>query len=145
VTERDMEQSYTGRSRDYPDHKDDGHRLFVAVLCLVEDLPTPVYALLDTASQWCVLPSALATELGFSLEPDLTHFPLHTRFGALSGRLEGVALRFPADEGERLRVEATCFVTADWPGPMVIGWKGCLERMRFGLDPRDDSFYFAGL
>jgi len=25
----------------------------------------------------------------------------------------------------------------------VIGWSGCLERMRFAFDPRENDFYFA--
>jgi hypothetical protein len=33
----------------------------------------------------------------------------------------------------------------EWPGPMVLGWKGCLERIRFGFDPNVESFYFADL
>lgn len=48
-------------------------------------------------------------------------------------------------KGKSMTVEATCFVSAAWPGPLVIGWKGCLERMRFALDPDDEFFYFAGL
>ena len=44
-----------------------------------------------------------------------------------------------------MRVAGTWFVSEDWPGPNVLGWKGCLERMRFALDPSDESFYFAEL
>jgi hypothetical protein len=57
--------------------------------------------------------------------------------------MERGRLSFPADEGSPLDVEVTWFVSADWPGPVVIGWRGSLERLRFGLDPSSDDFYFG--
>ncbi|MBI4531612.1 MAG: hypothetical protein HY709_08815, partial [Candidatus Latescibacteria bacterium] len=48
-----------------------------------------------------------------------------------------------AEEGENVEVEATWFISPDWPGPIVIGWKGCLERLRFAVDPSEDTFYFG--
>jgi hypothetical protein len=59
--------------------------------------------------------------------------------------MEIIPSEFEADEGSPLAVEATWFVADGWPGPIVIGWKGCLERMRFALDPSADAFYFANL
>jgi hypothetical protein len=44
-----------------------------------------------------------------------------------------------------MEVDATWFIASDWPGPMVIGWRGCLERMRFALDPGHDTFFFDEL
>ena len=54
-----------------------------------------------------------------------------------------MSLTFAASEGQPLTIQATCFVSTEWPGPMVIGWKGCLERMRFGFDTTAELFYFA--
>lgn len=68
---------------------------------------------------------------------------MHTRFGLLSGILIRHLVIFVADEGIPAEIEATCFLSPDWPGPLVIGWKGCLERMRFAFDPRESDFYFA--
>jgi hypothetical protein len=62
-----------------------------------------------------------------------------------TGKLERVGLRLVADEGDTLEVEASCFVSQDWAGPMVIGWKGCLEWIRFALDPSENALYFAEL
>lgn len=39
--------------------------------------------------------------------------------------------------------DATCFLSPEWQSPMVIGWKTCLESMRFGLDPTQDLIYYA--
>jgi hypothetical protein len=108
----------------------------------VADLAEPEAALFDTASHWCLLPSSVAAALGCDLEA-AADTQLHTRFGRLSGQLLRLPLYFIADEGETAEVDATWFVSPDWPGPLVIGWKGCLERLRFGFDPSDDSFYFA--
>ena len=52
-------------------------------------------------------------------------------------------LTFEAEVGGPLDLDATWFVAPDWPGPMVLGWKGCLERIRFALDPTQEWFYFA--
>ncbi len=136
---------YTGASPYLVDWLDTPHRLLVAVECRVGNLPILTAGLLDTASEWCVLPPALAKRLGCDLEPDPAVPRLLTRFGPIAGRLERITVTFPATEGNDVEVDATCFVSADWPGPLVIGWKGCLERLRFALDPSIEAFYFAEL
>ena len=56
-------------------------------------------------------------------------------------------LTFMADEGEDVTVEATVFIPkidpALWFLPSFIGWTGCLERLRFAIDPLDETFYFG--
>jgi hypothetical protein len=136
-------QEYTGKSPYFADPDEDSSRLLVAVACFVEDMPQRVYALLDTACPWCVLPPTMAARLGFDLTDGEETASLSTRFGTMVGRLERLLLTFDATEGQPLTIQATCFVSADWPGPMVIGWKGCLERTRFGFDTTPELFYFA--
>lgn len=102
-------------------------------------------ALIDTGSQWCLLPADLAADLGYEGRIEDSDTRLHTRFGVISGRLVRIPLLFRAEEGGDVSTEATWFVSADWPGPPVLGWKGCLERIRFALDPAEESFYFAEL
>jgi hypothetical protein len=138
-------QSYSGRATYYPDYVEPPHRLFVAVSCYIGDNGIPLVALLDCASEWCVLSAIVAEDAGLELESDGITVSLDSRFGIIAGRLERLPLRLMAMEGDSAEIEATCFVSADWPGPMVIGWKGCLERIRFGLDPSEDAFYFASL
>jgi hypothetical protein len=136
-------QEYTGRSPYFADLDEDSSLLLVAVACFVEDLPQRAYALLDTASPWCILPPSVAARLGLDPASGEETTSLSTRFGTLVGRLERVSLTFDASEGQPLTIQATCFVSADWPGPMVIGWKGCLERIHFGFDTTLELFYFA--
>jgi hypothetical protein len=138
-------QTYRARLRYISDYDDGRHHFIVAIECRVESLS--FRTLLDTASQWCVLPPETAQTLGFDmgLSPVETPVQLSARFGTLAGRLERIPLHFSGAEGDEIEVEATWFISADWPGPAVIGWKGCLERIRFALDPSDDSFYFGNL
>jgi hypothetical protein len=121
---------------------DEGHKLLVAVPCFVEGVRGELHGLLDTAAEWCVLPVSAAVELGLPVSDPPDVF-LHTRLGTFGGSTERVPVRFRADEGEDIVVEATCFVSPDWTGPFVLGWRGCLERMRFALDPNEERFYFA--
>lgn len=140
-----LDRLYSGAAPYYPDHQSGPHRLFVAVSCRVEDRDTPVHALLDTGSEWCVLPPVIGTDLGLDLNPGRRRVPLHTRFGTIQGRLVRLRLHLVAEVGSSLEIEASCFVSQDWPGPLIIGWKGCLERIRFALDPGEDAFLFAEL
>ena len=136
-------QTYAGRSHYQADRQLEQHRLFVEVACWVGT--QKVDALVDTGSEWCVLPAELAMQLGYDSQTDELDTRLHTRFGTIVGRLARIALSLHADEGVRVDVEATWFISQDWPGPPVLGWKGCLERIRFALDPAEESFYFAEL
>jgi hypothetical protein len=136
--------TYRGRAPYHAPYQSGVHPLIVAVECRVAGLPA-IHGLLDTAAQWCVLPPALASALGCDLEPDPAVGPYFTRYGALEGRLERYPLSFVPEEGEEVEVEATWFVLEQWPGPLVIGWTGCLERVPFALDPspREEWFYFG--
>jgi hypothetical protein len=121
------------------------YRLIVAVQCLIGGRSQSVAALLDIGSEWCVMSREQAEQLGLDLSDGGYDAWLSTRFGTIHGRMERETVCFLAYEGLPLEVQATWFVSADWDGPTVIGWKGCLERIRFALDPRQgrNDFYFA--
>ena len=138
-------QEYDGASRCSFGHPPGAGSLLVTVPCLIEGLQRTQFALLDTAAEWCTLPGNIAEFLGLDLTPDPAVRPYLTRLGAFFGRLERLSLTLIATEGEEVQVEATFFICRDWPGPIVVGWKGCLERIRFGLDPSSDTWYFASL
>jgi hypothetical protein len=111
---------------------------------MVADLP-PELGMLDTAAEWCVLPLNLGKSLGYPVAAAGLPMLLSTRLGTFRGTLERIPIRYLATVGEDLAVVATWFVSEDWPGPLVIGWSGCLERLRFALDPSDETFYFGEL
>lgn len=138
------EVSFTGRVRYLTDVRQDEHSLLVAVPCQV-GTADPMLTLLDTASEWCILAWPVAERCGCVGEADHLPIRLHTRFGTITGWLERLTCRFLALDGEALDVEATWFVSPDWPGPSVVGWRGCLERLRFTPDPGHAWFFFGAL
>lgn len=138
-----IQQWYSGACPYVPDYEDREFQLLVAVPCHFDDDDAIEYALLDTAAHWCMLPAETARFLGYETSADPSLPPLHSRFGLLSGRIERVRLTFRAHQGENLVTEATCFISEDWPGPPVLGWKGVLERIRFGVDPGNEIFLFG--
>ena len=63
--------------------------------------------------------------------------------GVFRGQLYRGLITLLADEGSPLDVEATVFVTPDWPGPNFLGYQGLLQRIRFAVDPESNRFYFG--
>jgi hypothetical protein len=139
-----VNQTFTGRTRYHTDVETSTGSLEIAVRCRVGPRTAQDIAMLDTACPWCMLPPSVAMDLGYELESD-GGTRMHTRFGLLAGEVIRLPIAFVAAEGDPLEVDATWFLSPDWPGPMVIGWKGCLERMRFASDPNANDFYFAAL
>jgi hypothetical protein len=139
-----VEQTYRGKAR-YRTLVDEGQgTLIVAVECLIEGAAASLWALFDTGSEWSVFPASLVQSLGYSLtegEPAR----MSTRYGAVEGYLVRLPLVFVAEEGSSLEMEATVFVSPDWAGPFVIGWRGCIERMQYAMDPNEDTIYFSPL
>ncbi len=140
-----LTQVYTGACRYDFGVQAGQHRLLVGLPCQVGEVGSMEYALLDSGATWCVLPPDLAEDLGCEPVPGDPPVRLDSRLGLFAGYLTRIRLWLPALHGEPLPVEATWFISPDWPGPMVIGWQGCLERFRFGIDPSEDVFYFAAL
>jgi hypothetical protein len=134
----------TGRCR-YTDA--DGRSVGSARICIKvvpEDWDTPVLAVLDTGADWSVLNTEVAEDLGlFGIEGE--SISLSTRFGTIAGQLVPAAVTIIADGGDSLRVEATVFVSADWPpnAGTFLGYSGLLERIRFAVDPQKNDFFFG--
>jgi hypothetical protein len=136
-----VNQEYQGRSRYLIDEDLQGWGpLHVAVVCLVGDLSNPINALFDTGSQSCIMPAWLAGMVAYE---ELYPTNLFARGMWYAGSLIRASVTFPPDTGKPVRVDATWFLSSDWDGPVVIGWKGCLDRLNWGF-ASDDWFYFAG-
>jgi hypothetical protein len=134
---------YTGRAPLRFDEVVDAHRLLVSVSCQIEAQEVLIEALVDTASEWCVIKEDLLPRHAAESASERTM--LSTRFGLIEGHLVRAAITFPGTESDDLRVEGTWFVSADWTGPPVLGWKGVLDRMRFAVDPVEGWLYFSEL
>jgi hypothetical protein len=109
-----------------------------------EPLGGVIFAELDTGAAWSVLDAEVAAELSL-LGGSGTPVRISTRHGAFDGRLERTTLELLADEGESLTIEATVWVSPAWQWGNFLGYAGLLERIRFAVDPSDNSFYFGTL
>lgn len=117
-------------------------KIFVKITA--EALGGVIFAQLDTGAPWSMLDAEVAQAmalLGDSGEPKR----IKTWLGDYDGRLERTSLEIVADDGDALNVEATVWVSPDWHAGTFLGYGGLLERVRFAVDPSDNSFYFGSL
>lgn len=115
-----------------PSINDISNRIMLQVV--MEDVL--VEAIIDTGSPYVICPPYLSEEIGFDPDTALESIPYKVRGIDMRGNLYRVNVRFPAEEGDDLLVDATAFVPdQEWQEawgehPGYIGLTGCLERMR---------------
>jgi hypothetical protein len=108
-------------------------------------------AVMDTGAPYVVCAPVMARNIDLKPETSLGAIRLLVRGYSVAGRLHRLNVSFEALQGESLTVDATVFVPdAEWEEiwgnlPPFIGLSGCLERMRFAVDPGSDTFYFGPL
>lgn len=138
------EQFSTGRARffdDAPGVEEGTAKIYVKVE--PEGLGAPVLAQVDTGAPWSILATEVAEAITL-LEGQGEPITLRTRHGPIRGRLENTTITILADDGESLEVvEATVFVSREWLAGNFLGYSGLLERIRFGVDPQRNDFYFG--
>jgi hypothetical protein len=117
------------------------------ILAQVRIGPILTMAIIDTAAPFPVCAPDIARLIPTSTLEWIEPFTLLTQFGNFKGGLYRMPITFPAADGDHLEVDATVFIpgSADsWPDlPSYIGLTGCLERMRFALDPAANLIYFG--
>lgn len=110
-----------------------------------------VDAILDTGAPYVVCTPHIAQVIGLRPDPHAERITLGIRGSRQHGYLHRLSLTFVATQGESLDIDATIFVPdAEWEAswgdhPSYIGLTGCLERMRYAVDPDNDIFYFGPL
>lgn len=109
-------------------------------------------AFLDTGGVYLLCAPELALRLDLDPQDGIPTPPLQLGRGRFDGALHRVRLTFIATDGEDLCIESTVFVPhlkseQAWSEnfPCILGMQGCLERLRFAVDPSDDTFYFGEL
>ena len=108
-------------------------------------------AILDTGGVYLLCAPEVAEHLHLDPQNGIRANPLRWRGERLEGTLYVVPLTLQAAEGESLQLEVTAFIPqpelAQWSQDFqcVLGMYGCLEKMRFAVDPNDDTFYFGAL
>lgn len=121
-------------------------RLFVQVE--VEGQPTS--AVVDTGGACFILNPSIAADLPLGRSTIVSRDRLVVRGVSYSGTMHRVPVTLLATAGEPLTFEATAFVPElehgeTWPLPSYLGWQGCLDRIRFAVDPADEVVYFGAV
>lgn len=107
----------------------------------------PIQAILDTGGVFAVIDPLIARELALDKNTSLINKTLIIRGQQIQGSLHRISLLLPAEQGETMELEVTAFIPNtpdDWGTlPNFLGLTGCLERIRFAVDPQENQFYFA--
>ena len=109
----------------------------------IGDGQVELLAMVDTAAPWCIIEPALAQALKADLEELPEEAILSSRLGRFSGRLYRGQMTILAEEGADLSIDATFFLSPEWPVGNFVGYQGFLERFRFAIDPGVNRFYFG--
>jgi len=107
-------------------------------------------AVVDTGGAFLVVDPDLATRIGLDRKAAIAHERIHIRGFVQRGTIHRLPLTLLATHGEPLTFEATAFVPEleqgeTWPLPSYLGWQGCLDRIRFAIDPADEVVYFGAV
>jgi predicted aspartyl protease len=119
-------------------------RLFVHVRLAGERMP----AVVDTGGAYIILNPDFASAVGLTPTSSLGVERIQIRGITCHGTVHRVPLTFLAVSGDSLSIEATAFVPElepgeRWPLPGYLGLQGCLDRLRFAVDPVAERFYFG--
>ena len=117
----------------------------IIVQVQVEGIETQ--AIVDIGGVYLVCEPQIAGLLKLKPADALRTDKLTIRGFTYSGHIHRVSLTLLAQEGQSIRLEATAFVPhfPQWNLPSFMGLSGCLERLRFAVDPDTDTFYFGAL
>jgi len=122
-------------------------KIMVGVKCQIENLRGQDVGFLDTGAELPLIGGELARWLGnYPIEKE--DVKIVTRFGELSGNVVRMTITLVADHGENLPIESSVLLAEEWDGPIVLGYDGFLNRLRFAFDPGlyapgERIFYFG--
>jgi hypothetical protein len=107
----------------------------VAVRCFLGASATfDTIALLDTGSQWSIVPASAMSMIDGAENLGLPTFTISSRAGQIDAQMYAITVTLWADSGQALTIEARCLV-AEWERPVILGYSGLLEYVRIALDP----------
>ncbi len=120
----------------------------IVVQIQIEDIETR--AVVDTGGVYLVCEPWIADLLNLDPADALGTGKLNIRGVEYPGYIHRIPLTLMAQEGQSVKLEATAFVPNPppylrWELPSFMGLSGCLERLRFAVDPTTDTFYFGAL
>lgn len=122
----------------------------IAVRCRIGEMEEEEFALLDTGATWSIIGPEIAEQLREEnlLGESLGEITVSTRYGPIGCSLHRIPVLLVADKGASLLVDATCAVSDEWPGPMVIGFHCFLEVLNLAIEPgiansQEPGIYFG--
>jgi hypothetical protein len=119
-------------------------RMFVQVKLANE----PMRAVIDTGGAYVIVDPEFAARAGVTRTSAIGVERILIRGLVCRGTIHRVPLTFVASSGDSVCIEATAFVPElepgeRWPLPGYLGLQGCLDRLRFAVDPVGERFYFG--
>lgn len=107
-------------------------------------------AVIDTGGAYLICSREISDYLRPSLMPEDISQEIQVRGLNIKGTLHRFTLRLLADEGNGvdIDIDATALVPESNSShnlPTILGLMGCLERLKFAVDPSDDTFYFGDI
>jgi len=143
-------QCISGRAEFFPHHNSGNFKLHVGVKCMLGGAEYTDVALLDTGAQWSMMGGETAEILNDFFGPAEQTIKINSRFGSFTYTLRRLSINLLADHncGNNLVFDATVAVSAEYPGPVILGYQGFLEHLLFGLEPSisadgTNSIYFG--
>jgi len=123
------------------------------ILLRIEVGGVPDIAAMDTGAPFFIIAPNLSNRLDLDPNNNLGDAVVWIRGTPFHGYLERIDIHLPAHRGNSLSFEATAFIInaedADKYDdlPSMLGIGSCLERIRFAIDPSQESqmFYFGEL
>jgi hypothetical protein len=105
---------------------------------------------IDTGGAFLVIDPELAAIVGADRDTAIAEERIHIRGFIRRGTIHRLPVTLVATAGVSLTFEATAFVPElehgeTWPLPSYLGWQGCLDRIRFAVDPADEVVYFGAV
>jgi hypothetical protein len=109
-----------------------------------------VATIVDTGGAYFVCSPDSAELAGLNRTEPIGSDELIIRGTRYRGDLYRISIQFVAAKGESLNLDVTAFVPRllpdeEWHFPSFLGLQGCLEFLRFAVDPATNTFYFGAL
>ena len=146
----DTPQPWSSGAANYLTDVEHDRKIFIGVRCRLGNLEESDLALLDTGAEWSVIGGSTAELLVDTLSDPTERISIITRLGKFGGTLHRLTFFLLAQPGwgADLEISGTVLVCPEWPGPVVLGYHGFLERVRIGIDPgstnTDEQIIFFG-
>lgn len=100
-------------------------------------------ALFDTGAEITIMSREWAKDFDLIPFVEAPTVPMNSRHGVHLGFSIQVDFTLSEQKGKPLSWSGPAWVSEEWPGPTIIGWRGALEQLRFHLDSANNVAHFS--